>query len=399
MRLYFEDAEQDAQLQRTIAKCDYGMANAGESLAIAAAIEPGDRDAWHRAFFEFGERLRDKAGEAERGGHAVTARGCYLRASEYFRTASFYHRDRLDSEALQRAYGASRECFRAALPMLGISVSPLKVEGPDATYGGYLALPDPLPAEPLPAIILPGGYDGTAEEGYPALVEATARGYAAYAFDGPGQGGTLYEQRVFMRPDWEVVLPPVFDAVASRREVDETRIALLGRSFGGYLAPRAAAGEPRLAALIVDPGQYDIGAALKARLGDELSGRITEDSEEAAAAFEQLLGVEPVRKLFAPRMATHGIATVQPYLRSMLEYTNAGYAERIACPTLVCDNETDPISSGQGQLLAEHLSCPVSFVRFTAADGAEGHCEGMAAVVFFARAFDWLDEKLGRLAR
>jgi dienelactone hydrolase len=398
VRLHFEDAEQDAQLQRTVAKCDYGMANPGESLTIAAAIEPGDRDSWHRAFFEFGERLREKAAEAERGGHAVTARGCYLRASEYFRSASFYHRDQLDSEELQRSYRASRDCFRAALPMLPIRVTPFQVEGPDAVYGGYLALPAPAPApaEPVPAVIMPGGYDDTAEERYPALVEAAARGYVAVCFDGPGQGGTLYEQRVFMRPDWEAVLPPVFDAVAALPGVDAARIALLGRSFGGFLAPRAAAGEPRLAALIVDPGQYDLAVALSARLGDELAARITEDSDGAAAAFEQLLGAESVRRLFAPRMATHGSASVQEYLRSMLEYTSEGYAERIGCPTLVCDNDTDPISTGQGQLLADHLSCPVSFVRFTAADGADGHCEGMAAVVFFARAFDWLDETLSR---
>ena len=78
----------------------------------------------------------------------------------------------------------------------------------------------------------------------------------------------------------------------------------------------------------------------------------------------------------------------------MRAYTNAGHAPEIRCPTLVCDNETDTISTEQGQLLFDDLRCPKAFIRFSAAEGAEGHCEGMAAVVFYERAFDWLDETL-----
>jgi hypothetical protein len=32
------------------------------------------------------------------------------------------------------------------------------------------------------------------------------------------------------------------------------------------------------------------------------------------------------------------------------------------------------------------------FHRFVRAVGAAGHCEGMAAIVFWTAAFDWLDE-------
>lgn len=57
-----------------------------------------------------------------------------------------------------------------------------------------------------------------------------------------------------MRPDWEHVVTPVVDYARSRSEVDPDQIALIGWSFGGYLAPRAASGEHRLAACIADPG-------------------------------------------------------------------------------------------------------------------------------------------------
>jgi hypothetical protein len=36
-------------------------------------------------------------------------------------------------------------------------------------------------------------------------------------------------------------------------------------------------------------------------------------------------------------------------------------------------------------------TCKKAFRRFTRAEGAEGHCEGMAPIVFWTAAFDWLD--------
>jgi hypothetical protein len=39
----------------------------------------------------------------------------------------------------------------------------------------------------------------------------------------------------------------------------------------------------------------------------------------------------------------------------------------------------------------DHLDCPKQFRLFTKAEGAEGHCEGMAPTVFWDAAFNWLD--------
>jgi dienelactone hydrolase len=59
------------------------------------------------------------------------------------------------------------------------------------------------------------------------------------------------------------VVRPVIDFVLTRPEVDPKRIVLCGWSFGGFLAPRAAAFEKRIAALVSDPGQWDQRDGLK----------------------------------------------------------------------------------------------------------------------------------------
>ena len=260
MKLYFDDVAFDGQLQRSVGKSDAGMANAGECLAIAQRIITADRNSWYQAWSDFASGLVSRGDEARRAGHNVSARNVYLRAAEYFRQAFFFHREDLDADKLRGAFTASVTAFRAALKLTEYPARPLTGE-----ISGYLFCP--AAAGSHPTILHVGGYDSTAEELYASVPAALDRGYAFAAVDGPGHGATLYDRRVAMRPDWESVVPKMFDALAAEREVDESRIVLVGRSFGGLIAPRGAAGEHRLAGLIVDPGQFDMGPYVRPRGG------------------------------------------------------------------------------------------------------------------------------------
>lgn len=384
MKLYFDDEDFDGQLQRSVGKADSGMANVGECLAIAGQITAGDRDSWYRAWSGFAGRLVRQGQAALASGHRASARGVLLRAAEYYRQAFFYHRDNLDGQELRAAYGSSVKAFRAALPLLDHHAEVLA-----GGLSGYLFTRHADGR--VPTILHIGGYDGTAEELYAAVAPAVERGYAFAALDGPGQGTALYDQRVPMRPDWENVVPPMFDAVTADQKVDPGRVVLVGRSFGGLIAPRGAAGEHRLAAMIVDPGQYDLGTAVTARLGP-LMDQVNDPA--ADPQFDALLDIPAVKALMGPRMATHGVTSVRTYLADVLRYTNADTVTRVACPTFVTDNETDEVSTGQGKILFEHLTCPKEFRLFKKEEGAEGHCEGMAPIVFWDAAFNWLDTLL-----
>ena len=140
MKLYFDDENFDGQLQRSVGKCDSGMANAGECLYIASQIPPGDRNSWYQQWSAFADKLVQQANTALAAGHTVSARGCYLRAAEYYRQAFFWHR-------------------------------------------------------PFPTILHIGGYDGTAEENFASASAALDRGWAFASLDGPGTGIPLYERR------------------------------------------------------------------------------------------------------------------------------------------------------------------------------------------------------------
>ena len=384
MKLYFDDEGFDGQLQRTVGKCDAGMANVGECLYIASQITPGDRDSWYAAWSGFADGLATQAAVAEQGGHATSAASLRLRAAEYYRQAFFWHRDELDGKELTTAYRASVDAFRKALPDLPRPGRIIEGDTP-----GYLFTPPG--AGPFPTILHIGGYDNTAEELYASVYPALDRAWAFVALDGPGQGSVLYERRVPQRPDWEHVLPGMFELVAGLPEVDAQLIVLVGRSFGGVLAPRGAAGVPRLAGLIVDPGQYDMSAGMAARLG-KLWPHI--DDPAAKAQFDAMLEMPGMRTLLGPRMVTNGVAHPQAYFQDMRSYSCAALAPSIRCPSLVTDNEADHVSTGQGQLLYDAMTCPKTFRRFTRAEGAEGHCEGMAPIVFWTAAFDWLDTTL-----
>ncbi len=384
MKLFFDDVGFDGQLQRTVGKCDSGMANVGECLYIASLITEGDRDSWYAAWSGFADGLVRQADAAFAGGHPISGRDCSVRAAEYYRQSFFWHRDDLAGKELTTAYAASVKAFRAALPLLDVQAHVLEGETP-----GYLYVP--RGDGPFPTILHIGGYDGTAEELYPSAYLATDRGYAFATLDGPGTGSPLYDHGVTMRPDWEHIVPGMVDLILTRPEVDPQRIVLTGRSFGGLTAPRGASGEPRLAALIADPGQYDIAAGLEKRLGDIYK---TVDDPASDPQWNALLDDPATKAFFLPRMATHGISSPREYIGDLRHYNNIEAAPKITCPSFIADNETDVVSTGQGQELFEHLTCPKTFRRFLQAEGAEGHCEGMAPIVFWTAAFDWLDDTL-----
>lgn len=394
MSRFIKDEDFDDQLARTLSAAAAGCADLGEALATADRITPGDFDSWHQEWAQTASQVRDEADDGVDDGHLASASQCYLRASEYYRQAFYYVRDDLDSPVLLDTWAAHRASFLAALPALPYPAEPVEIPYQDTTLSGYLFRPDNKD-EPRPTVIAPAGYDSTAEAGYSfTAVDALRRGLNCLVFEGPGQGGVLYEQQLFFRPDFEAVLTPVVDWLIAQPGVDAGRLVLFGRSFAGYLAPRGATAEHRISALVCDPVQYDFATAVRGRLGDDLWAQVEADDPAADATLDGLLADPRLGNFYRSRMVTHGTTTMRGYLRELSRFSLAGLAGQIDCPALAVEAEGDPASSGQLETFAEAMAAPVTTHRFTAAEGAGGHCEGLGQRRLERVVYDWIETVL-----
>lgn len=169
--------------------------------------------------------------------------------------------------------------------------------------------------------------------------------------------------------------------------------------MGGLLAPRAAAFEPRLAALIALDGLVDMAAWFADEDGDRdaVQHALTHDpSPDIDARIAEQITLSPVaRWFFAHGMWVMGAATPREFAARMLDHHLAdGVAERITCPTLVCAGTEDMLGAGQARTLYDRLTCEKTYLEFTGDLGAGAHCQAGAARLTMAAVGDWLDHTL-----
>lgn len=398
MKILLDDADLDAQFGRTLNGALVGLADLGESFATAAPIAAGDYDGWFTAWSTIAARLRGEGDDALAAGHPAAAASRYLRASEYFRQSWWFLRHDLKDERVQQGYRAHREAFRAALPLLPYSVVPATIPFEPVDLEGYWYRPDGGDDTPRPTTIFTGGFDGTSEElmKYGAL-EAVERGWNAIVFDGPGQGGLAVVHGTAMRPDFEAVLTPVVDWLVARPEVDPENLLLLGRSLGGYLAPRGATGEPRITALVCDPGQVEFTSRMQSNFSDDDWAKVLAGDPAMDDALDGFLATPRDTEFWGARMRVMGADRFGEFLRILNTFTLEGRLDRITCPTLITEGEGDFAS--QSKQLFDGLTCEKQFRTFTAAEGAEGHCEGIGQAPWTDFAFAWLEDIVSRSRR
>jgi len=395
MKIYFEDPEYDAQFLRTVAYGPLG-AQIGEAWAIASRIKAGDPATWYNEWSSYADRLYDLAIKSQAAGHRVSARNMFLRASNYYRTAYIFMFALPVDPRVITAYQKQADSFRKAAALFEQPVDVLKIPYENTTLPGYFIKPD-ASNTPRKTLLCTGGYDGTCEELFFMVADgASKRGYNLLVFDGPGQGGALVMQKLPMRADWENVVTPVVNYLLTRPDVDSARIALYGGSFGGYLAPRAAAFEHRLAACIADAALFDPAALSNKMFPPGIANALAKNDVAVLEPFFKKLQENTTRRFILGRgMWVHGAATPWEYFEMFQAYSLADVARDIQCPTFVAEAENDRRRGG-GKDLYNALQCPKEYVLFTTSEGAGEHCEAGGREVFFQKTFDWLDLIMSR---
>jgi len=379
----------------------YGGVDFGEIRAVAEAVGDGGDDAFHDAWVAAGERMMAQADALLAKGHVTSARESYLRASVFY-ASSF--RPLYGAPADPRLLAAFRKelaAFDRALSLGKAPTAPVAIPFGEASLPGYFIAAEGGEDEVRPLIIFTNGYDGTIVDTYFACaVAASRRGYHSLLFDGPGQGAMLYERGTALRPDWEVVIKAVVDFAEELPLVDDKRIALSGWSLGGYLAPRAASAEPRIAALIADPGLWSIADGFRGlvmrNLGvsPEAAADLGKLDEAIMQKIDATIRTSPLMKwkVVDRGFWTHGVDNLRDYFASAELFTMTGRAEAISCPTLITQAENDILGNGAGAFF-DALRCPKDLMRFSAAEGADRHCEMGNRSLLNRRVLDWLDEQ------
>ncbi len=387
------------EAKRAFGASSYGGSEFGEVMATVSRIVSGDFDSWYEAWNETAERVATEAEAQLAAGHHISARDGFLRASTYYRTSEFFLHGNPSDPRITSAYEKSICAYKASAALFTPAILPVEIPYEKTTLPGYFHRADSS-GRKRPLLIIHSGFDGSAEEVHMDGARAAVdRGYNVLAFDGPGQFGPLHREHLTFRPDWENVLKPVVDFALTLPEVDPEKIALMGISLGGYLAPRAAAFEKRISALIANDGVYDYGVANM--------GPVPPDQRTAAAiairakeapqidrGLEQAMKNSPTAAwAITHGMHAFGAPTPRAYVAATLDYNlRDGIAEQISCPTLICEAEDDIFFKGQPQELYDHLTCPKTLIKFTDHEGAGAHCQVGAHRLAFARIYDWLDQ-------
>jgi pimeloyl-ACP methyl ester carboxylesterase len=376
----------------------YGGADIGECIVTIDLIADGSADDWHREWTALADRLVGSAYQSEQRGHVVSAREAYFRAATYYHVSYFPLFGFPVDPRLTAAFDAEVAAFRSAAALATPSIEPVEIPFEGISLPGYF-----LHAEgsgPRPTIIHVNGYDSNIQEMYFAHGPAAVRrGYNCLLFDGPGQGRSLIRDGLPLRPDWEKVVKVVVDFALTRPEVDSTRVVLAGWSFGGFLAPRAAAFEKRIAALVADPGQWDQREGLKTLPVPE---QVLNDLEHADPAIfapiERHLrsaNADPMLqwRIIQRLLWVHGKTNLYDLAKEITRFEISSISAGISCPTLLTAAEGDPIGKG-ARTLYNSLLCSKSLIDFTLAEGSGGHCEALSRALYHQRIFDWLDETL-----
>jgi len=401
MAQIFRDAFYDEFGTWALGYIPYGGADFGEVTAVAESMGEDTDLAFYNAWTTSADRLHQQAEDALKLGHRTSARELFLKASVFY--CGSYHPlygSPVDP-LLLKAFRSQVESLDRGFALLDTPPVSLQIPFEQGFMPAYLIPAEKCEAEVRPLIIFTNGYDGTMTDMYFASAAAASRrGYHSLIFDGPGQGAMLYEKAIPLRPDWETVVKAAIDFVVEQPNIDPQRIALNGWSLGGHLAPRAASGEPRVAALIADPGTWSITGGFRGFIG-KLTGHtpdpnvsLGELDDETIAKLDAFICCDRRFhwKVVKRGFWVHQVDNLRNYLRAAEPFTMDGRAELIRCPTLITMAERDSLGADAPSFFNE-LKCPKTLLRFSAAEGAGDHCEMKNRSLVNQKTLDWLDEQ------
>lgn len=390
---FIDDEVMDDQFRHHLSMMVYGMSDLGECLEVARHLSPGDEESWIAAWAAMAAHIQARAEDAATRGKSVTAASAFLRAATYWR-ASLMHFGWPDDPRMTLHAVASNACYERYLALSGYPGRYVEIPYEHSFLPAHFyTSPTAPPNGPL--LIFNQGRDAWPEDTRWVYDGAIRRGIHCLAFHGPGQGLSIRLNNLPFRHDWENVVGPVIDFAIAQPGVDPSRIALMGLSFGGYLAPRAAVFEKRLKLCIADPGVLTWGESIVTSFPPPMLDAFRAGRDVFNSFAGKALANEPTHSWFMRDASwKHGVSTPYDLFQELLKCDLTELAGQITCETLVMDGTEEVFSTGQPQRLFDALTCKKELMLFDASTTAQLHCQNGANATAGELLFDWLDERL-----
>lgn len=355
------------QINRILGESQGGGGDFGEIFRVISKLKDGDKESWYSEWAAMARYAEELGSKAESNGLIDTARESYFRASNYYRMADFY----LDQEDPREiaTYGKYASSFSRAATLLEPKLEMIDIPFEGKKLHAYYARGKGASGK-TPCVIVFGGSDSSIEELYFSVVkDAVERGITVLAFDGPGQGYTLRFEQLYARHDFEKPVGAVIDYLEKHKQdqVDMKRIAVFGRSFGGYYGPRAASQDHRVAAVVCLDGIYDV-----------LSNVIDHGTHKRPGG-NRMINMDL------------GVKTDQEARPKLAKFTLEGIAQDIQCPIVILHGKFDNLCAVEGaRKLYDSIKHDSKTLRIFDC-GHSMHAYKSEAQAFV---FDWLKQTL-----
>jgi pimeloyl-ACP methyl ester carboxylesterase len=365
--------------------------SASQIYMAVHGIKDGDSKGWREGFRRQGDFQLEHAKVFLENKQNLAAGQNYFGATYAYR-ASLQYTDPADNE-FKKLIQKMEESFQKGSNLIGIPMRPIEVPFEDTTLPGYFLEQD---KKQRPVVIMIGGSDSFREDlfyfaGYPGW----KRGYNVVMIDLPGQG-ILPNRGQHFRIDMNKPITAVLDWLEINATVKPEQIAIYGVSGGGYFTAQGVASDSRINAWIGSTPIFDIAEVFRKEVGNALKapGWLINTFMRIAGSLNESAAINLNKYAWQFGTADFKSAVDQVFKQALtVDYT------KIKCPSLFL------MSEGEGDELKRQTleifnafkkrGQNVTIREFTAAEGADGHCQLNNLRLAHIVVFDWLDQIFG----
>ena len=387
----FKNEDMDFMLSWTIGVSQIIGMSPSQAFYAVHDIKDGDPTGWREGFRRQGHYQIERARTWAENNQRLAAGQFYLGAAYAYRAALQYT-DPTTSDFDTRVL-EMEQAFQQGIDWVGVPLRPIEVPFEKTTLPGYYLEHD---KQPRPVVLMVGGGDTFREDlfyfaGYPGW----KRGYNVVMVDLPGQG-KMPDRGQHFRVEMNQPISAILDWLEANAAVKPEKIAIYGVSGGGYFTAQGVVADARIKAWIAATPIFDIAALFEREFGSalkapgwllntfmRLAGSLNESAEINLKKYAWQFGTTDFKSAVEAVFAQAKIVDYAGIHLPALFLMSEGEAPELKRQAL--EIYQDFRQRGVDVMLRE----------FSAAEGADAHCQLNNLRLAHVVIFDWLDRVFG----